>query len=103
MEPGLRYEVELEPPQLLRFLRLRRDGRGALHFRQLAAYGAAGDDPAQRDAYAATGGGAGDPPAARSGKVIGVGGFDLFVDDAYGPRDLRGAAIAAAMKPASAR
>ncbi len=77
-----RYAVEFDPPRLARFLRLRLDGHEFLHFRQCRVWGEVGDDPVERAAYAAAAA-ASATPEGRRGEMARVGGFDVFVDDAY--------------------
>lgn len=83
VEPSARYRLELTPPALARYLRLRRDERGHLHFRQFAAFGEAGDDTRQRDEYRAIEA-AWAAPAGRAGEIARVGGFDLLIAQEYG-------------------
>ncbi|MDE3175330.1 MAG: FkbM family methyltransferase [Pseudomonadota bacterium] len=83
VEPAARYRLDLAPPALARFLRLRLDGRGHLHFRQFAAFGAPGDDPRQRDEYRALAAAWSVPPG-RAGAIAPVGGFDLLIAQDYG-------------------
>src|SRR5579863_6752591 len=83
-EPAAQYRLEFETPRLARFLRVRLDGRGFLHFRQCRVWGEAGDEPAQRAAYGAAAA-AWAAPEGRRGETMRVGGFDLFVDDSYAP------------------
>jgi FkbM family methyltransferase len=80
--PAACYAVAFETPRLARFLRLRLDGFGALRFRQCLVWGEAGDDPQERTRYARLAA-AWAAPAGRSGEIANVGGFDVFIDDAY--------------------
>ena len=86
VEPAARYVLDLAPPRLARWLRLRLDGRGHLHFRQFAAFGVAGDNSTQRENFRATAAAWAAPPG-REGRIARVGGFDLLIAQAYG-RDI---------------
>jgi FkbM family methyltransferase len=77
-----RYIVAFETPRLARFLRVRLDGHGVLHFRQFQAFGERGSVSSKTGDYEAAQKAWG-PPQCRSGRIARVGGFDLFIDDAY--------------------
>jgi FkbM family methyltransferase len=79
-----RYVFAFDPPRLARYLRVRVDGRGVLHFRQCQVFGVAGDRPDERAAYAAAGG-AKKLPAGRQGEMARIDGFDVFIDRDYAP------------------
>jgi FkbM family methyltransferase len=78
------YPVSIDTPCLARFVRLRLDGRGVLHFRECEIYGRpaeaeekvhllAADQTVTRERRR--------PPEGRNGHFTRIGGFDVFVDD----------------------
>jgi FkbM family methyltransferase len=78
--------IRVDTPQLARFLRLRRDDTGFLHFTGCEVYGLPIDPETARELQAAADAeppGRALPPPGRSGQVALLGGFAVFVDEQY--------------------
>ncbi len=86
---GAPYVVALDPPAVGRFLRLRLDDDGVLHFHQLRAYGRPASPPERAEASnrsAVEAARQADFAAGRQGEVLGIGGFSIFTDtERYSP------------------
>jgi FkbM family methyltransferase len=80
-----RYVFPFDPPRLARFLRIRVDGRGVLHFRQCQVFGEAEDSPEECAAYYAAAAGGKTTAMERQGETANIDAFEVFIDREYAP------------------
>ena len=81
--PASHYTLDLKAPRLARFLRVRLDGRGPLHFRQALVFGEPGDSASEREAYAEVARRRAARPEGRNGEIVRIDAFELFADADY--------------------